>query len=140
MEQSDNPVYDNHIRSNSEPTDDVMEPNVAPDHNNSSVWDRVTEVSSIAPVHGDPSLEPADNPWELAMMAGWGDPEGLDRGHDAMMDVDLLVTGEVDAMEELRIDSATPGGVLSLGPNEQLSFRQTDNSNSANLFDWTTHL
>lgn len=105
-----------------------------------SMWERIEGQAAIAPVMGNPSLEPAHRPYEVAMMAGWGAGDG----YDAMMDVDKMVLGEVDATRELEANSATEGRPLQLGrsedldrsvePRYELSFPDPEGG------DWTTHL
>lgn len=107
-----------------------------PSEPDDSIWDRVSNVSTIAPIHGDPTLEPADNPWELAMMAGWGDPEENGRGHDALQGVDALLLGEVDAREEIRIEG--PG--LDLEHGERLNDPIDGDLEYEPMNDWTSHL
>lgn len=106
------------------------------DESDDSIWERVATVSTIAPVQGDPSLEPADNPWELAMMAGWGDPNEDGRGHDALQGVDALVLGEVDANDEIRVEG--PG--LSLEDEITLDERVGRELAEHETHDWTSHL
>lgn len=125
------------------PLEEEEAPGRVPDaEGEASIWDRVAEVADIAPVHGDPSMEPADSPWEVAMMAGWGDVDDRGRGHDAMMGVDRMVTGDVDAMRELHVDSATRGGPLTLERSEDMDTRidPGEELGYADQGDWTTHL
>lgn len=101
----------------------------AEDDGEDSIWSRAERHAYIAPVQGEPSLEPADAPWEVAMMAGWaGDEEG--RGHDAMQGVEAMALGDVDACAELDVESATPGTPLELGPSESI---YSDNTGRGNM-------
>jgi hypothetical protein len=102
-----------------------------------SVWDRVGRVSTIAPVMGDPGVEPADNPWEVAMMAGWGDVNDDGRGHDALQGAEELLLGEADATAFMTVDPT---------PNEDRAPMLTFQGDEAQLTaeeshrDWCTHL
>lgn len=76
-------------------------------------------LGTVAPVEGNPSLDPANGLWEVAYMAGYSDREHTP-GHGALQGVDRLVTGEADANRELRVESATEGGPMQLGPDESI--------------------
>lgn len=117
-------------------------PETAPPPDKESIWDRVGAVSTIAPVQGDPSIEPANEPWELAMMAGWGDPEERGRGHDALGGVEDLLLGKVDAMEELGADLEDGGSPLSLRDDERMDARvEADSGLEVDTDDdWCSHL
>jgi hypothetical protein len=67
--------------------------------------------ATMAPVHGDPSLDPVTTIWDIANMAGYGDGPG----YDALDGVDRMVTGEADASRELRVESNTEGSPLDVG-------------------------
>jgi hypothetical protein len=124
-----------------------------PPDDETSVWERIGRAATIAPVLGDPSLDPADDPWDVATMAGWGDVREDGSGHDAMMGVGQMATGEADAMAELDVDSATDGGPMELADDESIigysGYEPDDNEpsdtgwlslGSSERMDWTTHL
>jgi len=117
-------------------------PERAPPPDKGSMWDRVAEASTIAPVHGDHSIEPANEPWELAMMAGWGDPDERGRGHDALGGVEDLLLGKVDAMEELGADLEDGGSPLQLTEEERMDTRiEADRGlRVGDEDDWCSHL
>jgi hypothetical protein len=106
-----------------------------------TMWDRVSEASTVAPVHGDPTLEPADQPWEVAMLAGWGDPEGEGRGADALNGPGRMVTGELDAREEMGLGYDGEPGPLEVDPRATLDARiDAREQLGYERRDWTTHL
>lgn len=76
-------------------------------------------LSTLAPVMGNPSLDPAAGSLvQVSYMCGYGGEAAV--GHDAIDGVDRLVTGEADANGELEIGSATEGGPLELAPDESV--------------------
>lgn len=117
-------------------------PDRAPPPDKESIWDRVGAVSTIAPVQGDPSIEPANEPWELAMMAGWGDPEERGRGHDALGGVEDLLLGKVDAMKEMDADLEDGGSPLQLREEERMDRRvEADHGLGVEEEgDWCSHI
>jgi hypothetical protein len=73
-------------------------------------------LGSIAPVQGNPSLDPAGSMLGPARMAGWS-PAAAD--YDALQGVGELATpGGPDATRELLVSSSTEGGPLDLAPDE----------------------
>lgn len=75
----------------------------------------VQDYGTIAPVHGDPSLDPVTTPFDVARMAGYGSGS-----FDALEGVDKMVMGEVDATREMHVDSETDGGPMQMGPLETI--------------------
>lgn len=79
------------------------------------IWERTEKVGSIAPVQGRPTMDPAPPMHQVAMMTGW-----LPGHNDPLEGIDKMVTGEVDARQELRVESNTPGSPLQLGMTESV--------------------
>lgn len=75
----------------------------------------VQDYGTIAPVHGNPSLDPVTTPFDVARMAGYGN-----NSHDALQGVDKLVMGKVDARKEMHVDSETDGGPMAMGAKESI--------------------
>ena len=91
------------------------EPPDEPTDNSRSRLRRLQDQARIAPIQGNPSLDPVTSPWDVARMAGYdGD------AYDAMAGVDKMVTGEADAMEEMELETATEGTPLELAADESL--------------------
>jgi hypothetical protein len=83
-----------------------------------NAWARAERRATIAPVMGDPSVDPAHEPWEVTYMAGWGGPGGGEYG--TLQGVDDYVVGDADATRELRAPSATAGGPLRIADGETI--------------------
>lgn len=105
------------IRSPRYPGDD-------PEHHHSvpgarDAWDAAERLGTIAPVMGNPSIDPAAGDLvAVSYMAGYGGEAMV--GYDAMDGVDQLVLGNVDATRELEVESATEGGPLRLAAHESV--------------------
>ncbi|WP_161570065.1 hypothetical protein [Salinigranum halophilum] len=84
-----------------------------------SVWERVMNLASTAPIQGNPSLDPAVGDMvQVSAMAGY--KAGEDVGHDSMEGVSGMVTGSVDARRELEAPSATQGSPTQMAPDESI--------------------
>jgi hypothetical protein len=79
-----------------------------------SIWDRVTSITGIQPVMGNPGFEGTGRMHEVADMAGWAGEDG----QDALLGVGKMATGEIDATQELDAPSQTNGGPLELADGE----------------------
>jgi len=83
------------------------------------IWKSAEALGTIAPVMGNPSMDPAAGDLiAVSYMAGFGGEAAV--GHDAMGGVDAMVLGDVDATQELKVESSTEGGPLELAPNESI--------------------
>ena len=81
------------------------------------MWHRVNKMSTIAPIQGNASLDPAAGDMiQVSYMAGLGSDAEV--GFDTFSGVAEMVTGEVDASRELATPSVTPGTPLQMGPSE----------------------
>lgn len=103
------------------------------DHGDAGLWESVERQATIAPVMGKPSVEPADNLHEVAVLAGWGRPE--EDGHgDMLTGVGDMLIGKRDATESLVV-SPPPEDTHQFGLDEE------DGVPAASIDgDWCTHL
>lgn len=108
-----------------------------------SIWDRVTDITGIQPVMGQPTFGKTGRMHEVSEMAGWAG-EG---GQDAMMGVGRMATGDVDATQELNAPSQTLGGPLELADGESAfddrhntGVMTTDLDEEDQQFDWCAYL
>jgi len=85
-----------------------------------TMWERAEHLGSIAPVMGNPSIDPANGDLiTVSYMAGYGGEAEV--GHDAMQGVDRMVTDpRVDATSELRFESHHGGPHLSMTRDESI--------------------
>lgn len=83
------------------------------------LWERIGRLGSIAPVMGNPSLDPAAGDMiAVSYMAGYGSDAEI--GHDSIGGIDDMVLGNVDATRELDAPSATEGSPLQIAPHESV--------------------
>lgn len=82
-------------------------------------WDAAERLGTIAPVLGNPSLDPASGDLvAVSYMCGYGGEAMV--GHDACDGVDRYVTGEADANENLRVEGHHGGPPLAMSPDESV--------------------
>lgn len=108
-----------------------------------SVWERLCAVSRMAPVHGDPTLDPAGDAVAVSEMCGYNAGAA---GFSVLDGPDRLATGEADAGRFLRVEGSTPGPPLRLGPRELAGYLDVDGRGThdtglgARRADWTREL
>ncbi len=105
------------VRSPRYPGDDPENHHAVPDARN--VWEASERMGSIAPVMGNPSIDPATGDLvAVSYMCGYGGEAMI--GHDACDGVDRYVTGEADANENLRTQGWHGGTPLAMHPDESI--------------------
>lgn len=112
------------------------------DENGDPDLTQIEEYVQVHQVHGNHTLDPVTSVHDIAYMAGYGGD-----AWDAIDGVDLLVTGDVDAMKELEAPSATRGGPLELDDDESIFNDDTGHGDMAVLMpnegagtDWTSYM
>jgi hypothetical protein len=107
-----------------------------------SMWERAASLASVAPIHGNSSLDPhnPDAGPQLAAMAGWNG--AADVGHDALQGVSKYVTGESleDPMDNLRLVTHHGRGALKLDPDESIMRDDAGAGHCSGSFNWCGEL
>lgn len=84
-----------------------------------NLGERVESIGAIAPVMGNPSLDPAGGSMvAVSYMAGYG--RETEVGYDAMDGISGIALSHRDATAELAVEDPTPGDPLEIAPGESV--------------------